>query len=46
MNNPIGTMMTGIADIGLQIGGGIFLGLLSIAIAMVIVGAIQSSKDF
>jgi len=41
MNNPIGTMMTGIADVGLQIGGGIFLGMLSIAIAMVVVALIR-----
>ena len=36
MENPIGTMMVGLSDVGLQIGGGIFLGMLSIAIAMVI----------
>ena len=36
MENPIGTLMVGLSDAGLQIGGGIFLGMLSIAIAMVI----------
>lgn len=43
MENPIGTMMVGLADVGLQIGGGVFFGLLSIAVALVICEMIRKN---